>query len=102
MPDCDASKSRRRCREGGEDVKRGIEGPSAIVVALVLVAAPLALAAGGSIHARFDLSSTQGAPFPTNRFTVVDSTQNTGLQIDLPKPDCTTRLSDCLDIDVLN
>ncbi len=77
-------------------------GLFAISVALVLVSSPLAVSAAGSVHARFDLGSLQGGPFPSNRFTVADSTQNTGLRIDLPKPDCVARPSDCSDIDVLN
>jgi Bacterial virulence factor lipase N-terminal len=75
-----------------------------IFVALGLASSPLAAATAASVHARFDLGSLQGSPFPSNRFTVVDSTQNTGLRIDLPRPDCAARprVSDCFDIDVLN
>jgi Bacterial Ig-like domain len=43
-----------------------------------------------------------GQPFPTNRYTVRDHTQATGLRVNLPKPDCAVRPSDCADIDVLN
>jgi hypothetical protein len=43
-----------------------------------------------------------GQPFPTNLLTVTDSTQVTGLRINLPKPDCAARPSDCTDVDVLN
>jgi Bacterial virulence factor lipase N-terminal len=75
-------------------------GLLAISVTLALLSLPPALAAAGSIHARFDLNSLQGSPFPSNRFTVADSTQNTGVQVRLPKQDCAP--SDCLDIDVLN
>jgi Bacterial virulence factor lipase N-terminal len=81
-------------------------GLFAISIALALVSLPPALAAAGSVYARFDLSSLQGGPFPSNRFTVADSTQNTGLRVDLPKPmpDCAAPAppSDCSDIDVLN
>jgi Big-like domain-containing protein len=41
-------------------------------------------------------------PFPSNLLTTPDATQLTGLRVDLPKPDCTARPSDCQDIDVLN
>jgi hypothetical protein len=41
-------------------------------------------------------------PFPSNLFTEVDLTQATLLRVDLPKPDCATRPSDCADIDVIN
>jgi hypothetical protein len=71
-------------------------------LALGLVSSPLAVAAAASVHAQFDLALLQGSPFPSNRFTVADSTQNTGLRVKLPKPDCVSRPSDCFDIDVLN
>jgi acetyl esterase/lipase len=73
-----------------------------ISVALGLASSQLAIAAAASVHARFDLGPIAGAPFPSNRLTVADSTQNTGLRVDLPKPDCAARPSDCSDIDVLN
>jgi hypothetical protein len=87
---------------GGDAMKRLVTGLFAISVVLALVSSPLAAAAAGPVHARFDLNSLQGAPFPTNGFTIADSTQNTGLRVDLPKPDCVARPSDCEDIDVLN
>ncbi len=43
-----------------------------------------------------------GQPFPTNLETVADSTQVTGVRVDLPKPNCAARPSDCADVDVLN
>jgi hypothetical protein len=43
-----------------------------------------------------------GQPFPSNLFTVPDSTQATGLHVNLAKPNCTVRPNDCADIDVLN
>jgi hypothetical protein len=54
------------------------------------------------VHALFDLSNPQGGPFPSNRFTVHDLTQNTGLRVEVPKPDCAVRPSDCEDLDVIN
>jgi hypothetical protein len=68
-------------------------------MALVLLPA-LGLAAGVSV--RFDLSSPSSSPFPSDRFTRFDFTQNTFLRVNLPKPDCTVRVSDCQDIDVIN
>ena len=63
-----------------------------IAFCAVVVVAP-SRAAGG-VHA--------GTPFPSDLFTVSDASQNTGLRIDLPKPDCQIRRSDCEDIDLLN
>jgi hypothetical protein len=43
-----------------------------------------------------------GGLFPSNRLTVFDGAQATFRRVNLPKPDCTLRPSDCADIDVLN
>src|SRR5437870_452260 len=42
------------------------------------------------------------SPFPSDSFTVADFSQNTRLRVNLPKPDCTSRRSDCEDVDVIN
>jgi hypothetical protein len=60
----------------------------------------LAGAAGTSV--RFDLSSPDGAPFPSDRYTSVDWSQLSQRRVKLPKPNCQTRPSDCMDVDVLN
>src|SRR5215211_8350627 len=59
------------------------------VVALVLPGVALA---GTSV----------GQPFPSNLYTTPDSSQRTGLRVDLPRPDCAARPSDCQDIAVLD
>ena len=69
------------------------------LIALVLVPS---LALGAGTQARFDLSSPAGGPFPTDRFAVEDASHLTGVRVNLPKPDCATRPSDCADIDVIN
>ncbi|NUT13934.1 MAG: hypothetical protein HOQ33_05455 [Cupriavidus sp.] len=70
-------------------------------LAALLAAAPaLSLAAGVSVKMDFDSPST--SPFPSDRFTVPDWTQNTFRRVKLPKPDCAVRVSDCQDIDVIN
>jgi hypothetical protein len=61
---------------------------------------PVALADGVSV--KFDLSDPAASPFPSNRFTVTDWSQNTYRRVNLPKPDCAARPSDCADIDVIN
>ncbi|MBX3611923.1 MAG: Ig-like domain-containing protein [Hydrogenophaga sp.] len=40
--------------------------------------------------------------FPSNRYTVPDFGNATLRRVNLPKPDCATRPSDCADIDVIN
>ena len=66
----------------------------AAAVALLPVAA---LAAGVSV--RFDAAAS---PFPSNRLTTVDFANITYRRVQLPKPDCAVRVSDCADIDVIN
>ena len=61
---------------------------------------PLALADG--VRVKDDRNNPAGAPFPSNRYTVFDGTQNTLRRVNLPKPDCAVRPSDCRDIDVIN
>src|SRR6266700_7519250 len=69
---------------------------------LALSTAQAVSPAAASVHALFGLSTPQSGPFPSDHLTVSDPTQNTGLKIELPKPDCATRPSDCEDLDVIN
>ena len=73
-----------------------------VVLALVTFVLTPATAHAAGVEPGFNLSSPSGAPFPTDRYTVADTTQLTGVRVDLPKPNCAVRLSDCQDIDVLN
>jgi len=70
------------------------------VIAVLLALPAMAMATGVSV--RFDLSSPNGSPFPSDRFTQVDWTQKTFRRVALPKPDCAVFPSDCADIDVIN
>ena len=56
----------------------------------------------GAVHALFDLDRPDTGPFPSDIFTVADSTHNTGRRVNLPYPDCSVRVSDCEDLDVIN
>src|SRR5436190_10704123 len=60
------------------------------------------IAQAGRGRALFSLDTMAGTPFPSDLFAVADSTQNTGLRVNLPKPDCLARPSDCQDLDVIN
>src|SRR5256885_14064452 len=55
-----------------------------------------------STVAAFDLSAPESGPFPSDRFTVADSSQLTGRRVDLPLPDRVARPSDYDDIRVIN
>ena len=68
---------------------------------LVVLFIPV-LAAAAGVHPLFNLGSTAQSPFPSNRFTVFDSAQNTRLRVNLPLPNCATNPSDCLDVALLN
>ena len=72
--------------------------PLAAVLALLL---PLA-AAADAVRVRHDASDPATTPFPSDRFTVRDFTQNTFRRVALPLPDCAVRVSDCADIAVIN
>jgi hypothetical protein len=72
-----------------------------LATALVCLSVPLVALADG-VSVKFDLSDPALSPFPSNRFTVIDWSQNTYRRVGLPKPDCAVRPSDCADIDVIN
>src|SRR4051812_4271156 len=55
-----------------------------------------------STFAAFDLANPDSGPFPSDRFTVADASQLTGLRVDLPLPDRATRPSDYDDVSVIN
>jgi len=66
----------------------------------VLILLPTLAAA--ATHPLFNLNSTTQSPFPSDRFTVADRHQNTGLRVNLPLANCATNPSDCADITLLN
>ena len=78
--------------------------PAHLPVALlaILLGVPPA-AATAPVHPRFDLTSIDTCPFPSNRFTAPDPDQITGRHVQLPS-DCapSSPLSGCHDIAVLN
>jgi Bacterial Ig-like domain len=66
-------------------------------IAATLLAAALALP-GSALAA----NTSAGQPFPSNLYTVPDSSQLTGLRVNLPQPNCSTNPSDCADVAVLD
>src|SRR2546423_5243087 len=68
----------------------------------LILAITSALASAAGVSVRFDPSSPDKGPFPSDRFTRLDLSQNTFRRVRLPKPDCSARPSDCADVDVLN
>jgi hypothetical protein len=55
-----------------------------------------------AVHPLFDLAALTTSPFPTDRFTVADTAQNTGRRVNLPLPNPVTNPSDYQDTQVLN
>src|SRR6516165_12423401 len=55
-----------------------------------------------AVHPLFDLAALTTSPFPSDRWTVADTSQNTGRRVNLPLPDVTTHPSDYQDTQVLN
>ena len=51
---------------------------------------------------RADPSDMRNALFPSDRYTVPDAEQLTGLRVAMPKPDCSVYVSDCEDLEVIN
>src|SRR3989442_6964344 len=78
-----------------------IRGPLLSCVLLLNLLFP-SIAQAGRGRALFSLDTVAGTPFPSDLFAVADPTQNTGLRVNLPKPDCLARPSDCQDLDVIN
>lgn len=70
----------------------------ALAAGLSLGSVP-ALAQAPGVSVRYDASAS---PFPSNRFTVPDFGNATLRRVNLPRPDCRVRPSDCADIEVLN
>ena len=84
----------------GAPVTRGRYTPRLLAIVALLMAPVFAVAAGVSV--KLDFSSPSTSPFPSDRFTQPDWTQNTFKRVKLPKPDCAVQVSDCADIDVIN
>src|SRR5262245_34090632 len=80
--------------------KHSFAGRAIIVLAAVILLMP-ALAAAAT-HPLFNLQSSATSPFPSDRFTVFDERQLTGLRVNLALPNCASRPSDCADITLLN
>jgi Calx-beta domain/Bacterial virulence factor lipase N-terminal len=55
-----------------------------------------------STFAAFDLGAPESGPFPSDRFTVADSSQLTGRRVNLALPDRATHPSDYDDVSVIN
>jgi acetyl esterase/lipase len=68
---------------------------------VTVLLAPKASAAQG-VSVRYDHLDPASGPFPSDRLTVRDWSNYTFRRVNLPKPDCALRPSDCEDIAILN
>jgi hypothetical protein len=55
-----------------------------------------------TVHVLFGFDTTENGIFPSDVFTVSDDEQKTGLRVNLPLPDCSVRVSDCMDLTHIN
>jgi hypothetical protein len=55
-----------------------------------------------SVRVKFDLNDPATSPFPSDRYTVREWSNQTFRRVNLPTPDCALRVSDCQDIAVIN
>src|SRR6516225_1849295 len=55
-----------------------------------------------AVHPLFDLAAPVTSPFPSDRFTGADTSQNTGRRVNLPLPDPVTHQSDYEDVQLIN
>lgn len=79
-----------------------------VAVAFLLLLPALSVA-DQHVEAKFDVSSPNDAPFPSDRFTVLDPSNNTFLRVNMPRPaTCPpapmppTAATDCFDVDEIN
>jgi hypothetical protein len=77
-----------------------LQGRAGLFLCTIILLVPSFAAA--QTRPLFNLQSTTQSPFPSDRFTVGDSGQNTGLRVNLPTPNCATNPSDCADVALLN
>jgi Bacterial virulence factor lipase N-terminal len=79
--------------------------PLALTLSLALLSPLAALAdppASAGVRVKFDLSDPAASPFPSDRYSVRDWSNQTFRRVKLPTPDCAVRVSDCEDIAVIN
>jgi hypothetical protein len=55
-----------------------------------------------TVHVLFGFNTTESGIFPSDVFTVSDDEQKTGLRVNLPLPDCSVRMSGCMDLTHVN
>ncbi|HZD96371.1 MAG TPA: hypothetical protein VE133_19060, partial [Candidatus Sulfotelmatobacter sp.] len=75
---------------------------SRTIILLIAAMVFMPVLAEAATHPLFNLQSNTQSPFPSDRFTVFDSQQLTGLRVNMPLPNCATRPSDCADLALVN
>jgi len=76
--------------------------PSAVSLFVIVAFLPPSSAEAAGVQALFDLNAPSAGPFPSDRFTIPEDSQNTRRRVNLPKPDCAVQVSDCQDLDVID
>jgi hypothetical protein len=85
---------------GGRAMRKLPLGVQALLLGLFMFHPPSAFA--GGVQAMFNVNDPAGAPFPSDRFTVGDASQNTALRVNLPLPNPSTNPDDFADIEAIN
>jgi hypothetical protein len=71
-------------------------------LAVLAGAGPAVAGRPAAVEPRFELATPEGGPFPSDRFTVPDRLQRTGLRVALPLPRCAVERSTCDEVQQLN
>jgi hypothetical protein len=76
-----------------------------LLICFLLLAGPIsnsACAQQGGVIVKFDPAEPSIGPFPTDYLTTANATQKSGLNVNLPKPDCNSQPSECAAVTALN
>ena len=81
--------------------------PASRLCAVPLCVAGLIAGCGGGsddsgVAVRYSETAMESTLFPSDRFTTPDAAQYTQRRVALPTPDCTVRVSDCVDLSLIN
>jgi hypothetical protein len=76
----------------GGFMRKIMSGPiGSVVLALSFTSLGFPAQVLAAVHAAFELSAPATGPFPSDWFTVRDTSHNTRRRVNLPLPQCTTR-----------
>ena len=89
-------------RDPAADINQSLSDEMGIGRSNIMMPRDLQLENKSKVHVLFGSHSVESGIFPTDIFTVADEAQITGRRVNLPSPDCSVRVSDCLDLSHIN